>query len=480
MYKIGYFSTSQQTIYGKTSKGATIYKINIFNDNNNCLLSYNGKLKGKIIIKFKMLNETKGIIVDVIGLMNDDNLLITLQYIYNIFHKSLYYKNLIINEYENNINRVNINNFIFSIDPSNCNDIDDALSLEITDNHYIVSVYIAQQIIYLNLDIIKDYIDKIFSTLYNEPYQQNKNLWGDLITNNSSLNMNELKSAYVIIFYINKLNNKFDKIEDYPVTIINSLKTNYEECLKYDIINKLYDITNNIETINNTHEFVSYWMVKVNNYIGIKYKYLNLPYRVIKKNTSIILDNIKIIDSDIRNIFINKISDSAYYSLTENYHAILDKFNYIHMTSPIRRLIDTINHWCFTYNINFNSLDINLDNINKLDKITKKYHNNIKLLNYINTLDENKIYYTDGWIYKNNWKEYLINNKSIKITVYFKDIGFQKITLLHKKFNYLMNEDTFDDIKVGNKYIFEIMKKDGFLPNEKLFIKLNNLSYDIN
>jgi hypothetical protein len=135
---------------------------------------------------------------------------------------------------------------------------------------------------------------------------------------------------------------------------------------------------------------------------------------------------------------------------------------------------------CFTYNFNFNSLDINLDNINKLDKLTKKYHNNIKLLNYINTLDENKIYYTDGWIYKNNWKECLINNKSIKITVYFKDIGFQKITLLHKKFNYLIEDNIFDDIKVGNKYIFEIMKKEGFLPNEKLFIKLNNLSYDIN
>ena len=142
------------------------------------------------------------------------------------------------------------------------------------------------------------------------------------------------------------------------------------------------------------------------------------------------------------------------------------------MTSPIRRIIDTINHWCITYNINFSDLNIDLNNINELDKLTKKYHNNIKLLNIINNLKEDIKYIYEGWIYKNNWKDCLINNKSVKITVYFKELGFQRIELCNKKFNYLLSDNMYDNINIGNKYKFEIIKKKGFLPNEQLFIKI--------
>ena len=47
---IGYISTSDQVIYGKTKKGNNIYKAFIFNNNSYCLVSYNGKLNGKLLI----------------------------------------------------------------------------------------------------------------------------------------------------------------------------------------------------------------------------------------------------------------------------------------------------------------------------------------------------------------------------------------------------------------------------------------------
>ena len=88
MYKIGYFSTSQQITFGKTKSKHIIYKINVFNDYKNYLVSYGGSVKGKMIIKFKPLDDDKNaIIIDVIGLMDDSNLIITLQYIHNIFYK---------------------------------------------------------------------------------------------------------------------------------------------------------------------------------------------------------------------------------------------------------------------------------------------------------------------------------------------------------------------------------------------------------
>ena len=50
MYKIGYFSTSQQITFGKNKAGHTIYKIDVFNEQNSYIVSYGGKLKGKMKI----------------------------------------------------------------------------------------------------------------------------------------------------------------------------------------------------------------------------------------------------------------------------------------------------------------------------------------------------------------------------------------------------------------------------------------------
>ena len=480
MHKIGYFSTSQQITFGKKGNNK-IFKINIFNDNKKYLVPYNGNIKGKIIIKIQPLDDKYATIIEVIGLMIDQNLLITLQYFYNIFNKSFYIKQLNINHYENNINRLFIDKYIFSIDPINCNDIDDAMSYEETDTHYIISVYIAQPITYLTLDDILKRSTNTFTTLYNEPFDKNKNLWGDLITIESSLLVGKVRNVYAIIYHINKVDNMFDNIIHYPAKIINKLKTNYDECLSFDIIKNLYHLTMKISSINNTHDLINdthdlinYWMVKTNYHIGNSYK---LPYRVIKKSDEKILSNLNNLDNNIniKTIFINKLSDNAYYSFTDNYHAILDKLNYTHMTSPIRRVVDTIIHWCITYNINITDLNIDLDKINNLDKSSKKYHNNIKLLNYINNLIYDTIYILDGWIYKNNWEESLKKNKSIKIIVFIKELGFQKVELWNSKFNYLINNDNiifFDSIKIGNKHKFEIKKKNDFLPINRIFIKL--------
>ena len=52
---IGYISTSDQIIFGKNKKGKIIYQIKLFIHNNiKILISYNSKLKGKIILLFKI------------------------------------------------------------------------------------------------------------------------------------------------------------------------------------------------------------------------------------------------------------------------------------------------------------------------------------------------------------------------------------------------------------------------------------------
>jgi len=458
---IGYISTSDQVIYGKTKKGNNIYKAFIFNNNSYCLVSYNGKLKGKLLIIINindiLNNLPKGNIIDVIGEMNINNLYITLQYIYDIFRKNISYKP-IINNNELHLNRILITDTIFSIDPINSLDIDDAVSYNHYDDYDIVNIYIAQPIYYLNEDILMNRAKSAFSTLYygQDYIHKINNLWGDEITYLSSLLINEKRPAYCISF---KFINNDIIITSYPCFIINTIQTNYNECLNYKIINDFYNFTKKISHINDTHELISYWMILTNNYIGNNY---NIPHRVIKYNKISEFDNI---DNDIKDIFINYLSEKAKYSLDDNYHCKLDKYNYTHFTSPIRRIIDTIIHWCITYNVNFidllNKYNISLDDINILDKNTKKFHNDVKLLEKINNLNNENEF--EGWVYS--------NNKNIW-NIYFKELGFQKVKIWHNKLDNIIDKTKFNNIKIGDKLLFKIYKKNEFLVRDKILIVL--------
>jgi exoribonuclease R len=483
---VGYFSTSDKVIFGKNKAGKIIYQIKPFAINlPKILVPYGGKLKGKIIILFKINkifdNYLCGETINIIGLMNESTLLITLQHIYYIYRKNILNYSTNLNSYENNISRKKINKFIFSIDPPNSFDVDDAISYEFNDVFHIISIYIAQPICFLTEDLLVNRAKYAFSTLYSN--NKNNNLWSDEITFNSSFLQNYERYAYCIEFYIdNNLN--ISKIDHFPSIIVNNIQTTYDQCLTYPIIKNFYDFTNKLQKSNDnneftTHDLISYWMVVVNNYLGnLDYvKSLNIPYRIIKENYDIKILNeyLDIKNIEIKNIFINKICNSAIYTNTTisniNYHSILKKYNYIHFTSPIRRIIDTLTHWCITYNVNFNTLlskyDLNLDHINKLSKNTNKYHKNLNLLNTIENIFKSE---DNIDISGNIFKKSDSNNLW---TIYFKDFGFQKVKIWDNKFNYLITtciKQNINNINIGDKYIFKIYKKNGFLPYEKLLI----------
>jgi hypothetical protein len=281
-----------------------------------------------------------------------------------------------------------------------------------------------------------------FSTLYT-PFK-NYPLWSESIEKESSLFQNKIRNAYSIFFYYDSDFNIY-KIEHFPSIIENKLQTNYDDALKYSHINSFFHISQSInKNIENVYQMVEFWMIKTNHYIGTIFP--NVPYRVQK---SFDIDN---------NFIIPFQKESAYYSFNEQYHASLNLYKYTHFTSPIRRCIDCLIHYYITYDI---SINWDLDSLNKLDKLSKKFHQQLKLCEIINNFQEGQYY---GYLYEiidlNIWK------------MYFKELElFIKIKIVDDKLKHLIDENKMNNIKIGDAFLFSIHKKEGFLPIEKLYIK---------
>ncbi len=506
---VGYFSTSQQVKFGKTSSGGTIYQVSPFNSKlPYFLISYSGKQTGKLIITFKFCQWTKGLprgeIVQVIGPMGLTNLIPTLQWNYGIHRKECKYKPVKNpNETSDGFERKVINETVFSIDPAGCIDIDDAMSWSESFSEYNIKIHIAQPTYWLSEADLVARAKTAFSTLYQEPIQPNSNLWGDEITKASSLLAGALRPAYTMEFVIDKLTSKVTSFLHYPSLVTNTHAVNYSNCLSITCINDFYTITKTLSgnPSMDTHELVSYWMVLANNYLGKsdRVKELNVPYRITLQmqmqtqtqpttNSNCALteneEMVEMEDKEVANAFANMQLESATYQIgqDENYHQGLGIYNYIHFTSPIRRIVDALIHWCLTYNINFNylastyGLDISI--INKLDTNTKKFHHEINLLERINklNLEPNQSIELDGWVYSNTGNRW---------TVYFKELGFTRVKMWDFKFNYLVQDFTGEknlEKKVGEYFVpnhsarrgdkirFRVCTKPGFLPKEKILI----------
>lgn len=466
-YMVGIFSTSQTQRFGKNKKGNIIYFVKPIQYNlPNFLISYGGKLKGKIAIKFKFTKWDEklpsGEIIDVIGLFDSINLNNILMYHYNLYPK----KN---NKLEKNplevIERRNYQDIIFSIDPDDCVDIDDALSIKIENDFTIIGVHIAQPICWINLKDLHNKINNQFSTLYLP--ENRKDLWGEKITQLASLFPNENKPAYTTLFYYQ--NNKLIKTEDFASTICNNHKLSYDNA---DICSQAVELklfTKNLSNCDDYHDVVSYWMVKTNSYIGSKLS--NIPYRVNHFNNVELPD----LSEDIGKKFMSKKIDSAYYSLEETFHQSLGINKYTHFTSPIRRYIDTWVHYYLTYPDVRGELKLNLDLINDLDTRTKKFHRELELNDTINRIfADTEMIETIGYIYQ------IISNNMIEI--YIDDIGFFKIKLYPIKFDYLIEKEKNDNnlmlkyqdktlnYKIGDTINITLNYKNDVLPKNKIII----------
>ena len=353
-----------------------------------------------VIFKFQEWNESQqhplGILVETIG--NVDNL--ECFYEYQLYSKSLHHsiKNITntirsmtnkssIEDYIKQIqhnpkyniqNRLENTSPIFTIDPPNSVDFDDGFSIQ--DN--VVTVYLANVYFWLETFQLWDSFSNRVSTIY-LPDKRRPMLPTILSDSLCSLQEGQQRFAFAIDFII---------IQKDGIVFIDESKTKmqnviirpyknygYEDpkMLYQDIhYNKLFQISTGIDNnkIKNSHDLVSFWMIQTNKYIAEYMMKQQKGIFRIGKTISNFQDEEKLyhLKEDSQRLiqsWNNVVGQYVLYNNekeTQYEHCLLKIKSYMHITSPIRRLVDLLNQMIIINHLCPSSLSNNaIDFINK-------------------------------------------------------------------------------------------------------------------
>ena len=226
---------------------------------------------------------------------------------------------------------------ILTIDPQGTRDFDDALSIVKHANYtYTVSVYIANVTATIDAYALWDHIDRT-STIY-LPNKPRPMLPPRLSEHDCSL----IRGAKRIALTMDVLcanNGDITGISFRNTTIAVSRNYVYEEAdlLATREYADLFRLTNKMQAINDSHELVAFWMGKMNRAIAEK---MHDEYRtgIFRRAT---LCNNDVLPTAVKNW---KNAVCEYVAFGENVrHDVMQVDKYMHVTSPIRRLVDLLN-----------------------------------------------------------------------------------------------------------------------------------------
>ena len=365
-----------------------------------------------------------------------------------------YIFNNIITTYPNIEDRTNTQEwFIFTIDPYKCSDFDDGFSIKkLTHNITQLSVYISNVSILLDILKLWGSFSKRTSTIY-LPDEKITMLPSILSDGLCSLQEQQTRISLVMDLFIE--NNTIHTIKYSNCLIKVSKNYVYEEpaLLNNKSYKQLLQCVQSLSTqyINkapDSHELVSYLMILMNS---------NCASEMVKHNNGIFrtttnINTNKNVPEEIRNLInpYGNVSGKYIYGNVLR-HQTLNLDAYIHITSPIRRIVDLLNSIQFQRNqhiilsdnayIFFNHWINELEYINTSTMTTRKVQNDCALFNlYANTPKiTNKLYC--GYIYEKNIKK----NRTYKFIVYLPEIKlFSSITLVY-------------DIELYTKHKFKLL-----------------------
>ena len=269
------------------------------------------------------------------------------------------YISTILKKYDKIENQID-EDFVFTIDPSTSTDYDDAMSIkEISQDKFVLKIYISNVTVWMDVLNLWDKFSERISTIY-LPDRKRPMLPTSLSDCLCSLQENSTRFAFMSEYVIE--NGDIVSINYKNVAI--RVKKNYsydspqllgnkDYHVIYDVVSKMNDKYKYVKNIDNSHDVVAYLMILMNfNTSQELIKNKNGIYRSVALKNS---DEVSIPDhvSDSANKFLKIWSSAAgqYVEYSDDIrHELLDLDNYIHITSPIRRLVDLLNIIIFQKN----------------------------------------------------------------------------------------------------------------------------------
>lgn len=336
--------------------------------------SFSKSLKNKyVVFKYDNWNDKhpNGVLVETIGDVDK----IENFYEYQLYCKSLYHSiteftnktreqlnkqtnDMFIEEILKNSN-FNIHDrrdeYIFTIDPQNSTDYDDGFSITEDENETKISIYIANVYFWMEILSLWKSFSKRVSTIY-LPDRRRPMLPTVLSDTLCSLQENQLRFALVMDVFLDKDCNVLR--HSYSNALI-KVKKNYvyedpKLLNKEKFYKKLFDISLKMDrNLKDSHDVVMYWMIYMNNQIGLEMidKKIGI-FRSATFVTPILRGNLnKDIDEETCRVirsWNNVTGQYIVYNEDVNMdHEIMNLKSYVHITSPIRRLIDLLNQIIF-------------------------------------------------------------------------------------------------------------------------------------
>ena len=338
------------------------YKINIGFSKNN--------INKYVVFKFKMWEGKHpiGVLVQTLGdVTHLDNF-----YEYQLYCKSLYasiqnitkktmskLKEKTSDEYIESIKTsCDLNDYresrhIFSIDPLESKDFDDAFDIEkISDTMTRVSIYISNVSFWMDAMDLWDSFSSRISAIY-LPDRKRPMLPTVLSDALCSLTQNDIRFALELSLNIDNNTGEITtyKYNNAIIKVKNNLRYDTKQQKNYNsykellsIVKKMNKSKKYMETVDSSHDLVAYLMITMNYISALKLqKYKIGIYRSSKFDRT--FSPTDKIPKKIQKLLKNWNSAGGKYSKYEDMdsHDMLELESYVHITSPIRRLVDLLN-----------------------------------------------------------------------------------------------------------------------------------------
>jgi exoribonuclease R len=320
---------------------------------------------------------------------------------------------LIQEKYPNSLEDRTTNTTVFTIDPKGSIDFDDAFSIQKISNEpttFRLSIYISNVPVLLDtLQLWKSFGERI-STIY-LPDKKRSMIPAILGDHLCSLREKTVRAAFtmdILIDFVEQtqeinrpyflqvkeitFKNTLIKVHKNYVYEEPSLLNNLNYQLLFDITKEVYQQRQPkyLSQINDSHEVVEYLMMWMNHECSKQF----LPFKngifrstISSKVSPIVKENIPAIPNEL---FVGKYVDQS--NTEQLRHNALGLDTYIHITSPIRRLVDLLNMIKLQENLGIITLSKNAsvfykDWLNKLEEINRDMKNIRRVQNQCTLLE---------------------------------------------------------------------------------------------